>query len=402
MDFETLNSYISNPQFLDFINSNINADTNALRLKNFKDLSFDAKFAILQIDCKNRIQKKLPEIFENKLFLFPNILSTEQCTAQEIAKFHSTLFESNECILDMTAGLCIDSYYISQKVKSVTSLEINPETAVLSQFNMANLAKNITVLNKDCKDFITETNLNFTSVFIDPARRGDNNKRLFGLADCQPNIIDLIPLLRDKAKTLIIKASPMIDIIQSIENLNHCVTDIWVVSINNECKELLFKVDLHCSKKLTPNIHTLNYERDKVQTLSSSTINSRSVNTIPECGMYLYEPNKCIMKAKIFDTLEAVYNVSPIHKNSHLFLSTNLIVDFPGRCFVIEDIIPFKSNEIKHFKNKHPQINVSVRNFKLTAEELKNKLKIKDGGEKYLFGSTDCYNNAILIICSKT
>ncbi|MBE6309521.1 MAG: hypothetical protein E7080_00510 [Bacteroidales bacterium] len=401
MDFETLNSYINNSQFLDFINSNINADTNNLRLKKFKDLTFDPKFAILQIDCKKRIQKKLPEIYTNKSFLFPSILASEQCTAQEIAKFHSTLFESDEIVLDMTAGLCIDVYYISKKVKHITALELNPNTALLSKFNMSNLTKNVTVLNQDCIEYINNCETKFDTIFIDPARRGDNNKRLFGLTDCQPNIIDLIPNLKNKANTLIIKASPMLDISQSISDLNNCVTDIWVIGINNECKELLFKVDLHCNRVLYPILHTINYERDKVQELSSSITNSNSINTLPESGMYLYEPNKCIMKAKIFDTLEAVYNVSPIQKNSHLFLNSNLIENFPGRCFVIEEIIPFKSSEIKHFKNKHPQINVSVRNFKFSADELKNKLKIKDGGEKYLFGTTDCNNNAILIICSK-
>ena len=117
--------------------------------------------------------------------------------------------------------------------------------------------------------------------------------------------------------------------------------------------------------------------------------------------MYLFEPNRCIMKAQIFGTLENNLNVSPIHHNSHLFVSTNKVDNFPGRSFIIEQIIPFKSNELKHIKKEHPQINVSVRNFKLSAEELKNKLKVKDGGEKYLFGTTDCNNNAILIICSK-
>ena len=401
MNLETLQGYLNNSDFFEFISTNLNADTNALRLKKFKDLTFDSKFAILQIECKKRIQKKLPELYDTKTFLFPSILATEQCTAQEIAKFHSTLFDENELVLDMTAGLCVDAFYISKKVKHITALELNPDTALLSNFNMTNLAKNITVLNQDCNDFINSTNQTFDSVFIDPARRGDNNKRLFGLVDCQPNIIELIPTIKAKAKKLIIKASPMLDITQSINELQHQVSDTWVIGINNECKEVLFKVDLQSDNPITPVIHTINFEKGCIQELSSNEIATKSTSVSPDCGMYLFEPNRCIMKAQIFGTLENNLNVSPIHHNSHLFVSTNKVDNFPGRSFIIEQIIPFKSNELKHIKKEHPQINVSVRNFKLSAEELKNKLKVKDGGEKYLFGTSDCNNNAILIICSK-
>ena len=140
MEIESLKEFVQNNEFMNFINENINADTNKLRLKSFKDKSFDVNFAILQIDCRNRIKKKLPEIFENKNFLFPHILSTEQCTAQEIAKLHASLLGNNESVLDMTAGLCIDSYYISKSAKEVTALELNPITALVSKFNMSNLS----------------------------------------------------------------------------------------------------------------------------------------------------------------------------------------------------------------------------------------------------------------------
>ena len=193
MNLETLHKLINNQDYLEFMKNNLNANTNALRLKKFNDVSFDSKFAILQIDCKQRIKKKLPEIFDNNLFLFPNIISTEQCTAETIAKFHASLISSDDSVLDLTAGLCIDAYYISKNAKNVTAIEINEETAIVSKFNMQNFTKNVSVINKDCVEYISNCTDKFNIIFIDPARRGENNKRLFGFADCLPNILELIP-----------------------------------------------------------------------------------------------------------------------------------------------------------------------------------------------------------------
>lgn len=403
MDLQILHSLKNNQEFKNFIQSNIDNDTNKLRLKKYQGLSFDVKFAILQIDCKNRIKKKLPEIYESDSMLFPNILSTEQCTAELIAKFHASLLSSENTVLDLTAGLCIDTYYISKKVKHVTAIEINPEIANVAEFNMRSNTNNVDVLCDDSINYIQNCRNKYDTVFVDPARRGDNNKRLFGLSDCNPNILELIPKLRNISNSLFIKASPMIDISQTINELHNIVTDVWVIGINNECKELLFKVDLQSHDRINANIHTINFENSYIQELSETLKQSSNYKQINiTADDYIYEPNRCIMKAQIFDTLEIKYNISRIHQNSHLFTSNELIHDFPGRKFKIIDIIPFKNNEIKHFNKKHPQINVSVRNFKLTAEELKQKLKIKDGGNKYLFGTTDYHNNAILIICNKT
>lgn len=197
----------------------------------------------------------------------------------------------------------------------------------------------------------------------------------------------------------------MLDISQAVKDLNNYVTDIWAIGINNECKEILFKVDLSQSTEYQPNIHTVNFENGETQELSCSSKNE-SIKQNPSFATpcvehFIYEPNSCIMKAQLFGALQNQYGLSPIHSNSHLFVSNKYIPNFPGRKFIITEIIPFKSKEIKELNKKHPQINVSVRNFKLSAEELKKKLKVNDGGNEYLFGTTDKNNNAILIICQK-
>lgn len=404
MSTEYIEQLLQNPEYHKFIESHIADDIHSLYLKTFNELSFDVKFAILQIECKQRIKNKLSEIYNNKYFLFPSILSTEQCTAETIAKFHSSLFNDKDSVLDMTAGLCIDTYYISKKVKHITAIEINPEIASISAYNMQKSSNNITVLNKDCTEYIKSCSVRYDAIFIDPARRGDNNKRLYGLNDCLPNIIELQKQLTNIAPILYIKASPMIDITQSIKDLSHKVSDIWVVGINNECKELLFKVDLHAKELITTTIHTLNYcNNGDINEYNSinDILQSKKSFCMPNVSNYIYEPNCCIMKAQIYNSLETSFQVSSLHKNSHLFISNKALSNFPGRRFIIEEIIPFKNKEIKDFRNRYPRINVSVRNFKLSTDELKKRLKVSDGGDKYLFGTTDMNNNAILIVCKK-
>lgn len=406
MSNEELNELINNKDYIRFLESNINADINALRLKKFSDISFDIKFAILQIECKNRIKKKLPELYCNNLFLFPNVLSTEQCTAEVIAKFHSSLIDKNDSVLDMTAGLCVDTFYISQKAKCVTAVEISEDIATIAKFNMQNMSDNILVLNQDSLEYINDCSQKYNVIFIDPARRGNNNKRLFGLSDCHPNVIELIPNLKSLGNILYIKASPMIDISQSIKELNSNVTDVWIIGVNNDCKELLFKVDLTVNNiEEQPLIHTINFvgnnERQELTLKKSNELPYNVPSSQIKSNQYMYEPNSCIMKAGIYYSLSSKYNVSQIQQNSHLFISDNYIVDFPGRKFQIIEIIPFKNRELNSIKKKYPQMNVSVRNFKLSADELKNKLKVNDGGNIYTFGTTDADNNAVLIICNK-
>lgn len=404
MDKEFLEQISTNADFFEFIERNINTDTNSLRLKSFKDKTFDVNFAITQIDCKNRIKKKLPEIFKNKSFLFPHSLSTEQCTAEAIAKFHSSLFNSNDTVLDLTAGLCIDTYYISRCVKHVTAIEIDKITAVVSAFNMSKLTNNVSVLNCDCTVYVKKCKNTYDAIFIDPARRGLNNKRLYSLSDCLPNIIELHEQLTKIAPILYIKASPMIDITLSIKDLKNKISDIWVIGINNECKELLIKANLHTNEVQSPNIHTINFcNNGEIQRLESCNddIENNLNFRLPQIQDYIYEPNSCIMKAQIYKTLASKFKVSSLHQNSHLFLSNENLTDFPGRKFKITNIIPFKNKEIKEINKLYPKINISVRNFKLSADELKKRLKVSDGGDIYLFGTTDKNDNAILIICNK-
>lgn len=389
-----------NDEFFHFIKSNEMSDIATLRLKRDNHASFDMDMAITQIECRKRIKKKLPEISKLDGFLYPSVLSTEQCTSEVIAKFHANIIGKIKCVLDMTGGLCIDDFYIARNADSVISLEYNKLTTEISRYNMAKYCDKINIINCDSVEYIKNCTQFFDAVFIDPARRGENNRRLFGISDCDPDIIPLLPFIQKCTNTLYIKASPMIDIKKSLQDIP-MVSDVWIISLKNECKELFFRIDFNNYN--SNRIHCINFtDENAITDISYNYNNSSSNMAIAEFPQsYLYEPNASIMKANAFYEVSQIYNVSKIAINSHLFTSNSLIDNFPGRCFKILNVYPFKDKALKTALKGITQINISTRNFKLTANQLKQRLKLKDGGDKYLFGTTLSTGEMVIIICEK-
>ena len=404
-----------NDNFFTFIEEHEDDDVEKLRLKRFRNHDFDTSFAITQIECRKKIRKKLPEIYGKKRFLFPSILSTEQCTSEVVAKYHATIIGEVDSFLDMTGGLCIDDYYIADNVKELLSIEKNEHTADISRYNMSEMRKNISVISGDSAEYLRGDVRRYDAIYIDPARRGVNQSRMFGLSDCEPNIIPLLSLIKSHTDVLYVKASPMLDITQMLREVSD-VTDIWVISLRNECKELFFKLDFALNKRFTieesadniyesPKVHCINFvDENTMQELNYSYLRDKTTSDIIifDCvKQYIYEPNASIMKANAFGEVCSRYKVDKVAVNSHLFTSGELVHDFPGRIFQVEDVIPFKDNLLKKALKGIKRINVSVRNFKLTAEQLKKRLKVCDGGSKYLFGTTDAGGEMKVLLCSK-
>ena len=404
-----------NDNFFTFIEEHEDDDVEKLRLKRFRNHDFDTSFAITQIECRKKIRKKLPEIYGKKRFLFPSVLSTEQCTSEVVAKYHATIIGEVDSFLDMTGGLCIDDYYIADNVKELLSIEKNEHTADISRYNMSEMRKNISVISGDSAEYLRGDVRRYDAIYIDPARRGVNQSRMFGLSDCEPNIIPLLSLIKSHTDVLYVKASPMLDITQMLREVSD-VTDIWVISLRNECKELFFKLDFALNKRFTieesadniyesPKVHCINFvDENTMQELNYSYLRDKTTSDIiiSDCvKQYIYEPNASIMKANAFGEVCSRYKVDKVAVNSHLFTSGELVHDFPGRIFQVEDVIPFKDNLLKKALKGIKRINVSVRNFKLTAEQLKKRLKVCDGGSKYLFGTTDAGGEMKVLLCSK-
>ncbi len=390
-----------------YIASNRDADAYKLLLKAEPGLSFDKSFAVLQIECRQRAKNKISELLAHEEFLFPKAISAEQCTHEAVARFHSSLFGFNDRVLDMTMGLGVDDYYISQCVLSVTTIELDKEIAEVGEYNFALLAPNVTVVNADSVDFLMtlSDDVRYDAIFIDPARRGEGGKRLYGFADCQPDVLSLLPMIRQHSSRLFIKASPMLDVTQSMRDLGERLTDVWAVSVRNECKELLFKLDFEASAP-SVTFHAMNFDGSVWQRFETTTIFS-TIAPLPASNInhseanYLYEPNASIMKLGCYGAVEQAFGATQLAPSSHLMVGDSAVADFPGRQFRIMEIVPFKGKDIKTLSKRYPQLNVATRNFRLSAETLKKRLRVQDGGDIYLFGTTLANGEQVLIVCVK-
>lgn len=388
MDLEAMWGYVA---------ANAGADTLKLMLKSEPDLPFDKRFAVMQIECRKKTKNKIPELLANERFLFPKAISAEQCTHQQVAQFHASQFQPTDSVLDMTMGLGVDSYYISQRVASLKAIELDEEIAAAGAHNYA-----FTVVNADSVAWLTQTDERFDAVFIDPARRGDGGARLYGLADCAPDVLGILPTIKAHAKRLYIKASPMIDVTQSMRDLAPHLTDMWAVSVKNECKELFFEVNfgVECADV---QLHALNFEAGGTQEFAadSAALAVEGSYGSPSAGQYLYEPNASVMKIGAFAALTRQFPIRQIAKNSHLYYCDDFVEDFPGRKFVIDSIIPFSGKEAKTVDKQHKQLNIATRNFRLSPDELKKRLKVRDGGDCYLFATTLANAEQVLLLTRK-
>lgn len=387
----------------EFITEYADADVNRLRLMKIQ-ADFDVAWAILQIEARKKIRHKLPAWASCRELVFPSVLSTEQCSSELTARYKQNLVKTGD-LADLTGGLGVDSYYFAQKASRVVYVERMAEycRAAHSNFPMLGV-NNITVVEDDCIHFLQTCNCRFDTIYIDPARRGVGNKRLFALDECEPNVVALMPELLHHTNRIVVKVSPMADI-SAIFTLLPEVSEVHVVSVRNECKELLLIIDADISASKGATIHCVDIDAaGNTSTFSFSPDEEKQLPHSAPCetmGQYLYEPNASILKAGAFKSVAVRYNTNKLQINSHLYTSNNYLPDFPGRKFEVVEVVDFNSKSLKAVGKQYPTINLSTRNFPLTATELQKRLKCKDGGDFYLFATTLAENRKVLIVTRK-
>lgn len=391
--------------FNDFVQKYEQEDPVKLRLKKFRNLDFDISFAIDQIESRQKIKAKLPFWFQNKQLLFPSVLSAEQASSEDTARYkHNIINGKYKSICDLTGGLGIDSYYLALSAEKVTYVERYLSYCNIAKYNFNILKQsNINVVCSDSRQFIKECNEKFDAYYIDPARRGSENKRLYDLHDCEPDIIDFQRILLEKAPVILLKASPMIDITRALQDLKF-VHEVHIISVRNECKELFFIInrDIPSSNVL---VHCVNLNNEKQSDKYTFTLEDEKklpqAQLVTSIQRYLYEPNLSILKAGAFKSVATSFPVNKLHKNSHLYTSEEFVNGFPGRTFMVEEIIPFSGKIIKKISESYSSANITSRNFPISSDELRKKTKIKDGGDIYIFATTLNPDKKVLIVCKK-
>lgn len=385
----------------EFIRKHVNEDVRALALQAAKYPDVDMPAAVQQIAGYQIASRKIPSWASVGQIRYPRHLSMEQCSSEQTARYKASLIKG-DTLVDLTAGLGVDCSFLARNFKQVTYVERQEELCELAHHNFPLLdLPHITVCKDDACSFLEKMEP-VDCIFLDPARRDSRGGKTVALADCEPNVIEMEPLLISKAKTVMIKLSPMLDITSALHDLKY-ITQIHLVSVQNECKELLLilkseqnnqPVEIHCEQLINKDCSnhfafTVEEERDSANKLANSMLE------------YLYEPDVTLLKAGAYRILSSRFPVYKLHINSHLFTSSQYLPDFPGRHFQVVGVSGFGKKEIRHFLEGVDKANLTVRNFPSTVADLRKRLKLKEGGELYIFATTLWNDEKVLIKCIK-
>jgi hypothetical protein len=349
---------------------------------------FDLPFRLIaeQLNARKKISTKLPLFWATKGIVYPPQTNLEQSSSEATGNF-KTLIIKNEIkksklmLADLTGGFGVDSFFLNQVSQSVTYVEPNAELLNIAKHNHKILGSlNITYHQKMAEEFLNQNSKHYDLIYLDPSRRDAKAKKVFRLSDCQPDIKKLMHRLFEFTDFVLIKTSPLLDIQKGLIELEN-VKKIFVVSVDNECKELLFL--LQKGNLNEPSIETYNLDRvGGIKQAFSFTLNEEknSLSDLGEPQTYLYEPNSSILKSGAFKSIGQKFGLKKLHINTHLYSSDLLVENFPGRIFKIEKM----DFDRKNLNDN--QANIITRNYSLKPEELKKKLKLSDGGQNYVIG----------------
>ena len=383
-----------------FIEENVRADVRSLALQAKKYPKVDMAMAVVQIVGRQIAEAKVPTWYRTEGLLYPKHLSMEQCSSEATAIYKASLVEG-DTFADLTGGFGIDCSFLSRKFKKADYVERQAELCELAKHNFPLLGLHIGVHNEDGVEYLKQMQP-VDVLFLDPARRDGHGGKTVAIADCEPDVAALEDLLVEKARKVVVKLSPMLDLSLALKDLKH-VCEVHIVSTDNECKELLLVLQ-KTSISSDISIHCINIIRSGDCQTYTFTQEQERMSDCPlanEVEAYLYEPNASILKAGAYRSLTQAYPVKKLHTSSHLYVSPHFIEDFPGRRFQVEAVSGFGKKELKDFLQGMEKANLTIRNFPSSVAELRKRLKLKEGGEDYFFATTLADESKVIIKCKK-
>ena len=394
----------------DFIEKHLKDDVRQLALQKFPD-GVDKVLVLNQIEARQLLSKKVPSWASNPDLLFPKHISIEQCSSELTAKYKASIILGGDTFVDLTGGLGIDSYFLSKKFKTSYYVENQKELCDLAEHNFQVLGRKITIVNSDAETFLSK-NPDFDLIFIDPARRDIYNRKMVSLHDCSPDVVKLVetfPETSSRKPSFLIKASPMLDI-SLITNELQNISEIHIVSVKNECKEILIKIEPGFEGEIKYYCVDLNpvgtrHALSQQDVMVFQFVESEEKSAIPlflsTVKKYLYEPNASIMKSGAFKLISQRFGIEKLHVNSHLYTSDNLVYDFPGRIFDVIGFAPFNKKIKKELLKDITEASVATRNFPLSANDLRKTLNLKESDKNFVFGTTLIGEKKVVILAKK-
>lgn len=386
-----MNEEILDDAVQNYINLNLIGDVNKIALSKSPFKNISAAELANQISAKKKAERKLPTWFSTEKIYYPPTLSIEQTSSEVTAKYKSRLAKG-DTLIDLTGGFGIDAYYFSKTVSKVTHCEINQDLSAIAKHNAECLiVKNINFQAVNGLEYLENNQLTYDTIYIDPARRAEKGK-VFLLKDCTPDVISNFDKIISRTERLIIKTAPLLDISAGLYELKW-VSEIHILSVKNECKELVWVIDKNFKGSTKIIAVTLN-ELEKEFSFLLNDINTNAVYADEiDINMYIYEPDAALLKSGAFNLIGIKYDLKKLHQQTQLYVSRKIDQTFPGRIFKINSII--KGNELK--KQKQLSGNVIVRNYPAKAEELVKKFKIKSEKDAFLIFTKNLQNELIII-----
>lgn len=434
---------IMNDETREFVAMHRNEDVRELALKAKRVEGLDLPLALDQIAGWQIARKKLPQWASCEGIVYPPHISMEQCSSQFTAQYKSEIAQTllapaatvrarvsdsaesvmqtaksafqlsdspesdtlvaRSSMVDLTGGFGVDFSYLARGFRQATYVERQRHLCDLAEHNMAALGLDqARIVCGDGVEYLRQMGpVDF--IYLDPARRDEHGSRTYAIEDCTPNVLELRDLLLAKSQYTLVKLSPMLDWRKAVADFDGTVREVHIVATGNECKELLLVLGQQMHEEPSaPRVFCVN-DNQRIDYDSAAYTQGLRIGgkPLPEVKNYLYEPNASIMKAGCFDLVEERFGVTQVGPSSHLFVSATPVADFPGRGFAIEAIGGMNKKDIKRLLNGTKQANIAVRNFPLTAPQLRKKLKLADGGPVYLFGTTMQGCDHVLLRTSK-
>ena len=387
--------------FFSFVAENRGVDPVVLRLRHHGDRRWWMPLALDHIEGLRKCGRKF--VAEDGADFTPRViarpLAVEQATSARIGMLHDRLAGNSRRVLDMTCGLGIDSRFLARGGRELTTIELNDALADAARFNFADMP-NVNVVNADSIRWLAAYDGEpFDLVFIDPARRGDGTKRLYGISDCSPDVLSLLPLLKAKSERVMVKLSPMLDVTQTLRELPGVVR-LHIVEERGDCRELLAVIDFTVPPA-EPEIVVHDDNTELSLRLSEDAV-AGDAYALPHPGMWLCEPGPAAMKSGAFSLLARRFGLSALHRDTHLFVGDKVPEGFPGKCRQIEAVYPLASSTLKAVGKNIGRADVAVRNLpRFTPELLARRLGVKSGGALRVVGCTVADGSKALIVVRK-
>ena len=390
----------------EFIREHRHDDVRQLALQAARYPDIDMQQALQQIAGWQTACTKLPEWAATDGIVYPPRLSMEQCSSEATAKYKAKVLDpSTSTVIDLTGGFGVDFSYMARGFQKAVYVERQHHLCEAARHNFQLLGlENAEVVCVDGVEYLK--NLPSPSnaqspltIYLDPARRNENGKKTYAIGDCTPDVVALKDLLLEKAGRVMIKLSPMLDWHKAVDDLGE-VVEVHIVSVDNECKELLLVLAKNPAAPLRVVCANIRHDTETELFEFFPSNDNLSIPLFPALRErdFLYEPNASIMKAGCFAEVAHRFGVQPTGSNSHLFLSPQFIPDFPGRKFQIEKVTSMNKKELKHVIGGLTKANITVRNFPLSVAELRKRLKLADGGDTYIFATTLGEKDHVLLI----